>query len=178
MSDNLQVRPEGGEHPFIRLLDHGYGGACFVDGDKPVHGGTFRGRNFVELKVQGDSPVTPGALISQYDEQDQTVRMHRDPLSGIASPVTEMHPVICTVCLQAAHREASLGDTTEIWQERTRERQRADQAERRVHELETELAEVKEGLRLARPLLKVLQSEQGTDRPPKRAAKPSAKEAA
>jgi hypothetical protein len=54
VSDNLQVRPEGGEHPFIRLLDHGYGGVCFVcghrfDGDRVVDGGTFKGRDFVEL---------------------------------------------------------------------------------------------------------------------------------
>lgn len=155
-------------HPFIRLLPHGHGDPCAVcagrfDGDKVVDGGVFPGREFVEFRVQdggGDGPVMPGALVTQHDEPGRTVRMARDPRSGAAVPVTEMHPVICSVCLEVAGREIGLTDATLVASQRDTEREHAETAERSLAEAERELAEVKAGYGVVQQLHKLLGAEQ------------------
>lgn len=124
--------------------------------------------------MQGGEVVQPGALITERDEPGRTVRMHRDPNTGQATPVTEIHPQVCGECIAAIAREIGFSDAALIAAERDAERKRADEAEDKLHKAELELHETKAGYGAAQQFSKILRIEQ--EHAAKKAAKPTTKE--
>jgi hypothetical protein len=163
-------------HPFIRPVDPAGLGerVCHVcghgpDGDKITADGVIPGRRFCEFRVAGVDAVDAGRVYTRHDEPGATVTTVRGA-DGSPVAVRHEHMVICQVCLEAAGRIVGLGDVTLADLESDRQRERAEDAERNVARLEAELADVREGARVAGVLSKIFEAERSEKPTSKRSA--------
>jgi hypothetical protein len=162
MSIDVPVQP----HPLIRPIEGGLGDrACSIcglgfDGDHvAADGSVVAGRRFVELRPQGSEPVDPGKIWSQHDEPGQTIVMTRSASDGTPVPTVVAWQIVCSACIEVAARIVGFGDLSLQQIELDQTIDRAERAEQLVAERDQEIAELREGARVAGALTRLFEAE-------------------
>jgi len=156
-------------HPLIGRLEGPATQPCFVCGlfsnghRIDADGQRVDGREYLALKIDlagGEEAVAPSRILTQAEAPDGTqVTQVRDPITGEATSITLARPVVCSDCVEAMAREFGLRRTVEADVETEQAIRRAEAAEGVVAERDQEIAELREGARVAGALTRLFDAE-------------------
>jgi hypothetical protein len=155
-------------HPLFARLEVPPTQPCFVcglhsTGTLQTADGEVRGREFLSLKLDlagGDEPVAPSRILTQADAPDGTqMTQVRDPVTGEAQTLTLVRPVVCSDCVSAMAREFGMRFAEAADLERDQAIECAQVLGGQNKRLEFENDALRDGIRAAQVLSKVLDVE-------------------